>query len=134
MSSNLHWYSTDPATITSTALTPVILDAAPEALTAATPAVSVNCYLTELDATSNGVAATLADGQVHGQLKRIVASVVSGGTTTVTIASPVSSSLDVVTFSQIGDTVDLIWNAEAGHWRILQLLDTDRDVDTPVAA
>lgn len=134
MSSNLHFYSTDPATITNTALTPVILDAAPEALTAAAPAVSVDCYLTELDATSNAVAATLADGQVHGQLKRVVASVVSGGAVTLTIASPVSASLDVVTFTVIGDTVDLIWNGEAGHWRVIQLLDTDRDVDTPTVA
>ena len=116
------------------AMHPVILDAAPEALTAAAPAVSVNCYFTELDATSNAVAATLADGVVHGQLKRIVASVVSGGAVTVTIASPVSASLDVITFTVIGDTADLIWNEEDGYWRIIQLIDADRDVDTPTVA
>lgn len=112
---------------------PVYPDAAPEALTAAAPAVSVQCYLTELDATSNAVAATLADGLVHGQMKRVVASVVSGGAVTLTIASPVSTSLDVVTFTVIGDTVDLIWNAVDSYWRIIQLIDTDRDVDTPTA-
>lgn len=113
---------------------PVILDAAPETLTAAAPACSVNTFLSILDATSNGVAATLADGVVHGQLKRVTAKVVSGGAVTLTIASPVSSSLDVVTFTVIGDTVDLIWNEAAGHWRIIQLLDTDRDSDTPTVA
>lgn len=113
---------------------PVYPDAAPEALTAAAPAVSVQCYFTELDATSNGVAATLADGLVHGQMKRVVASVVSGGAVTLTIASPVSASLDVVTFTVIGDTVDLMWNAVDGYWRIIQLIDTDRDVDTPTVA
>lgn len=118
---------------TATPLSPVILDAAPETLTAAAPAASVETFLTILDATSNGVAATLADGKVHGQLKRVTAKVVSGGTTTLTIASPVSASLDVVTFTVIGDTVDLIWNEESGHWRIYQLLDTDRDSDTPTA-
>ena len=115
-------------------LVPVIPDAAPEALTAAAPAASVQCFLTELDATSNAVACTLADGIAHGQLKRFVASVVSGGAVTVTIASPVSAALDTITFSVIGDTADLIWNAEEGYWRIIQLLDTDRDVDTPVVA
>ena len=134
MSSNLHWYSTDPTTITATALTPVILDSAPETLTAAAPAVSVDKFLTILDATSNGVAATLADGQIHGQLKRVTAKVVAGGTTNLTIASPVSSSLNVVTFTVIGDTVDLIWNAEARYWRAYQFLDTDRNSSTPTIA
>lgn len=115
------------------AMYPVILDAAPEALTAAAPAVSVNCFFTELDSTSNAVAATLADGVVHGQLKRVVASVVDNATT-LTIASPVSASLNVVTFSVIGDGVTLIWNEEDSYWRIIELIDTDRDVDTPVAS
>ena len=115
---------------------PVMLDAAPEALTTAAPAVSVGCYFTELDATSNAVAATLADGVLHGQLKKIKASVVTGGAVTVTIASPVSAALDVVTFTVIGDCVELIWNENdgAGYWRILELSDTDGDVDTPTVA
>lgn len=127
------YYFDSAAGPTATPLSPVILDAAPETLTAAAPAASVETFLTILDATSNGVAATLADGKVHGQLKRVTAKVVAGGTTTLTIASPVSASLDVVTFTVIGDTVDLIWNEESGHWRIYQLLDTDRDSDTPTA-
>ena len=134
MSNGLNWYANGSTTLTADFISPVIPDAAPEALTAAAPAVSVQCYLTELDATSNAVAATLADGLVHGQLKRVVASVVSGGAVTLTIASPVSSSLDVVTFTVIGDTVDLIWNQEDQHWRVIQLIDTDRDVDTPTVA
>ena len=133
MANGLFYFPID-TTITSTAIAPVYLDAAPEALTTAAPAVSVQCYFTELDATAQGVAATLADGVVHGQMKRITASVVSGGTTNVTIASPVSSSLNVVTFSVIGDTVDLIWNEEAGYWRILALTDVDRNISTPVAS
>lgn len=128
--STMFWKNGSTA-ITADAMHPVYFSAAPEALTAAAPAASVQCYFTELDATSNAVACTLADGLVHGQMKRFVASVVSGGAVTVTIASPVSASLDVITFTVIGDTADLIWNAEDGHWRIIQLIDTDRDVDTP---
>lgn len=132
--SNTVFYWDNGETVPSVAFfSPVIPDAAPEALTAAAPACSLQTFVSELDSTSNAVAATLADGLVHGQMKRVIASVVLN-TTTLTIASPVSASLDVVTFSVIGDTVDLIWNAEQGYWRIIQLLDTDRDVDTPVAA
>ena len=115
-------------------LIPIIFDAAAEALTTAAPAVSVNCYFTELDATAQGVAATLADGLVHGQLKKIQASVVSGGAVTVTIASPVSAALDVITFSVIGDAVLLIWNEEDSYWRVLNIDDVDGDLDTPVVA
>jgi len=134
MGNRLHYFDNGTTAVTVDFISPVVPDAAPEALTAAAPACSLQTFVTELDATSNGVAATLADGLVDGQMKRVIASVVSGGTTTLTIASPVSTSLDVITFTVIGDTVDLIWNAENGYWRVLQLLDTDRDVDTPTVA
>lgn len=96
-----------------------IIDGAFETLTAASPAVSVDCYLTKLDATSNGVASTLADGKFHGQMKRIVANVVSGGTTNVTIASPFSAGTNLVTFAAVGDYCDLIWSEAGGYWRII---------------
>ena len=133
MSNGIHWFD-DDATPTVDFMSPVIPDGAPEALTVAAPACSLETYISELDATSNAVAATLADGYVHGQVKRVIASVVSGGAVTLTIASAVSASLNVVTFTVIGDTADLIWNQEEGYWRIYQLLDTDRDVDTPTVA
>ena len=115
-------------------LTPVIPDGAPETLTATAPACSVEKFVSILDGTSNNVAATLADGIADGQLKRVTSAVIGGNTITLTIASPVSSSLNVVTFTVIGDTVDLIWNAEDGYWRVYQLVDTDRDSDTPTVA
>jgi len=120
---------------TNEVIVPVMFDAAPEAaLTTAAPAVSVDCYFTELDATAQGVAATLADGNVHGQLKKVQASVVSGGAVTLTIASPVSASLDVVTFTVIGDSVTLIWSETGGYWQVIELNDADADVDTPTIA
>jgi len=133
MSNGLHWYA--PANTASVDfISAVYPDAAPETLTAAAPACSVNTFLSILDATSNGVAATLADGIVHGQRKRVAASVVSGGAVTLTLADKVSASLDVITFTVIGDTVDLIWNEEDQYWRIIQLIDADRDFDTPTVA
>lgn len=98
----------------------VILDAAFETLTAATPAVSVDCYLTKLDATSNGVASTLADGKFHGQLKKVIANVVSGGTTNLTIASPFSAGTNLITFASVGDYCVLAWNEVGGYWRVIE--------------
>lgn len=109
-----------------------------EVLTAAAPAVGLDCYLTVLDATSNGVASTLADGVWHGQLKKIQARVVSGGTTNVTLASAESASLDVITFSVIGDWCLLMWykptRDSTGYWLVLERNDEDGDVDTPAIA
>lgn len=109
-----------------------------EVLTAASPAVSLNCYLSVLDATSNGVAATLADGAVNGQMKKVQASVVSGGAVTLTLASAESASLDVITFTVIGDYAILIWYDQDddgnGYWKILERNDEDGDVDTPTVA
>ena len=130
----IEFWDNGSTAITVNATEPVYFMAAPEALTAAAPAASVQKFFTELDATSNAVACTLADGLVHGQRKRFVASVVTGGAVTVTIASPVSTSFDVITFTVIGDTADLMWDAEEGYWIVIQLLDTDRDVDTPTIA
>ena len=102
---------------------PLYQNTALEAVTAASPALSVDVYLSVIDATSNGVAATLADGKVHGQLKRIHWKVVSGGACTVTLASPFSSGTDIITATVIGDWVLLLWFDQdddgAGYWRIL---------------
>lgn len=133
MSNGLFYFSSD-ASFTATPISPVYFDGAPETLTAAAPACSLEKYLTILDATSNGVAATLAAGHVHGQMKRVLAKVVSGGATTLTLANAVSTSLDVVTFTVVGDCVDLIWNEEAGYWRVLALIDVDRNISTPTVA
>ncbi len=105
-----------------------------ETLTAAAPAVSLDCYLTDLDSTSNNVAATLADGAVHGQIKKVQASVVAN-TTTLTLSSAESTSLDVITFTVIGDYALLMWYDQdadgTGYWKILERNDEDGDIDTP---
>lgn len=134
MGNRLHYFDNEGTTLSVDFISPVIPDAAPETLTAAAPACSLFTFVSNLDGTSNNVAATLADGLVDGQLKRVVASVIGGNTITLTITSPVSASLDVVTFTVIGDTVDLMWNAEDQYWRIIQFVDTDRDIDTPTVA
>ncbi len=108
-----------------------------ETLTATAPAVALGRFFTDLDPTSNNIAATLADGTVHGQMKKIQRSV-SGNTVTLTLASPESASLDVITFTLIGDNVLLQWYDQeadgAGYWKILERNDLDGDIDTPTVA
>ncbi len=105
-----------------------------ETLTATTPACSLGKYLTDLDSNGNNVVSTLADGAVHGQMKKVQASVVDN-TTSVTLASPESASLDIITFTIIGDWVLLQWYDQDddgdGYWKILERNDEDGDVDTP---
>ena len=65
--------------------------------------------------TTGAQAGTLAAGTEYGQRKRITL-VVDGGNGTLTIADPVSAALNVVTFADAGDWIELIWNGTA--WRV----------------
>ncbi len=106
-----------------------------ESLTAATPACNLGKYLTVLDGTARDVEATLADGAVHGQMKKVQASVVSGRTMTVDLSSAESTSLNLITFTVIGDWALLIWYDQDddgdGYWKVLERNDEDGDLSTP---
>lgn len=125
MSNGIHWFANSTVP-TGAAISPVVFDAASEELTAASVTVDTEAYLTTFDTTSNAIAATVGDGLVHGQLKQLRMRVDGTNDVTVTISSPVSASLDVITFADVGDYVLLIWNEEAGYWRIL---DQGNDAD-----
>ena len=80
-------------------------------------AINVTAYYTAL--TSTGAeATTLAAGTELGQMKK-VQMVVDGGNSTFTIADPVTSALDVITFADVGDFCLLMWIGTA--WRVLEL-------------
>ena len=98
-------------------IVPVYPDAAPQDLSGA-GAVSVVCYHTRVTSTGGSEALTLAAGTVVGQMKKIT-HVVDGGSAILTIADPVSASLDVITFADVGDEAELMWNGSA--WRVLSL-------------
>jgi len=99
----------------------LIPDAAADALSGA-GAVTATNYYTACTSTSTD-AWTLADGAIHGQLKK-VQMIVDGGTSTLTLASAVSASLDVITFADAGDFCVLMWVDQdddgAGYWRIIE--------------
>jgi hypothetical protein len=80
-------------------------------------AANVTAYHTRWTTTSTD-ALTLAAGTELGQLKKITL-VVDGGTGTLTIADPISASLNVVAFADAGDFIELIWNGTA--WRVFAM-------------
>ena len=97
-------------------LIPCIPDVAQQALSGA-GACNVTAFYTAVT-TTGADALTLAAGTELGQLKKIQM-IVDGGDGTLTIANPVSASLDVITFADAGDYVMCIWNGTA--WRVLEL-------------
>ena len=97
-------------------LVPCIPDAAQQDITGA-GACNVTSFYTAIT-TDSADAMTLAAGTELGQLKKIQM-IVDGGNGTLTIANPVSASLDVITFADAGDYVMCIWNGTA--WRVLEL-------------
>lgn len=114
---------------------PVYLNAAAEAVSGA-GAVSVSCYYSAMTSTSTD-AWTLADGLVNGQMKK-VQMIVDGGTSTLTLASAASASLDVITYADVGDFALLMWCDQdddgAGYWRILELGNDADGVSAPAVA
>ena len=95
---------------------PCIPDVAQQALSGA-GACNVTAFYTAVT-TTGADALTLAAGTELGQLKKIQM-IVDGGDGTLTIADPVSASLDVITLADAGDYVLCMWNGTA--WRVLEL-------------
>ena len=90
-------------------LLPILLNEEQESVTAAAPALSVEKSLSIIDSSSNAVNATLADGTIVGQVKRICMSNASNASD-VTIASPSNSDRKVADFNAVTDYLELIWN------------------------
>lgn len=74
--------------------------------------------VTLLTSTGAGEAVTLADGSVAGQLKYIIYAV-DGGTSVLTITTPlsVSAAVNTITFTAAGECVGLVWTGSA--WALL---------------
>lgn len=72
--------------------------------------------VTILNSASAAANATLAAGEVIGQRKLFVMSDASNSST-VTVAAHVTSSPEVFTFAQVGDTLELVWNGT--NWATL---------------
>ena len=90
-----------------------------ETLTAVTDLhISVTCHTTYLSYTAANPDVILADGLVHGQLKKIQLTTTPGDIT-VTVANCLDGT--TLKFTDAGDVMDLIWLAEASKWRVISL-------------
>ena len=83
--------------------------AATEALTTATPAVSLATGSSTIDSTANAVDATLAAGTYIGQIKTIVMTEASNSST-VSIANHQTSDPEVATFDAVDETGVFLWS------------------------
>ena len=81
---------------------------------APTAAIPLNTYLSLLDSTAGATTQTLAASTIVGQMKKITM-VVAGGNDVVTVTSMTGGT--TLTFSLVGDTVELMWNGTA--WIVL---------------
>lgn len=78
-------------------------------------AVSVACYQSFVGTTAGALAMSLANGTAAGQLKKIMMHADAG--TDVTLTLTTAAGNNTITFSNVGDTVDLLWTGT--NWRIL---------------
>jgi hypothetical protein len=96
-------------------------------------ALSLTSYINTIASDGTDDNFTLADGLAKGQLMKVIFVTDGTGDAILTIASAISSSLDIITFSNVGDTAELMWNGTA--WRILGLFNTANGGDaSPVVA
>jgi hypothetical protein len=86
-----------------------IIAAVSETLTATAPAISVHCYYTTLNDTSNAVAATLGPGLWRGQLKKIQSIADANTSVTVTCAGGFDGTNNTLTMADDGDFAILCW-------------------------
>ncbi len=79
-------------------------------------ALSVATYMSYIHTGAGAMSISLPAGTVVGQLKKLMM-IVDSGDATLTISNPFSAATDTVVFSNVGDTVELVWSGS--YWRIL---------------
>ena len=104
---------------------------AQQTLTTDTQAVSVATYLTTIaNATGAPYAYTLASGVVINQIKKIVMNV---ATSTIVVTGVYNASGTTLTFSVVGDAVELLWDGSL--WVVIAIYNqATGSVATPVLA
>lgn len=108
-------FSIDPGTgVDSNGLLAAFIPAAAPETLSSSGAVSVDCHMTYLDATSGTVSATLASGKAVGQVKKFMM-VSDGGDATVAVAS--GRGVSSVLFTNAGDVAEMVWTN--GGWQVL---------------
>ena len=119
------------STTVSNAIVPVIVSAAQNAVST-TAAVGVANYNTTLTTVGAEIVPTLANGAITGQLKRVQMIVDGGFNAVLTPATAFNGGATTITFADVGDTVELMWNGSA--WQVLALYNLVDGATAPALA
>lgn len=115
----------------SNAIVPVIVSGAQNAV-ATTTACGVANYNTTLTTTSAEITPTLADGAITGQLRRFQFIADGSHDAVLTPATAFQGGATIITFADVGDVAELMWNGSA--WQILALYNIVDGETAPVAS
>lgn len=115
----------------SNAIVPVIVSGAPNAVST-TAACGVTNYNTTFATSSGEIVPTLADGAITGQLRRFQFITDGGHDVVLTPATAYQGGGTIITFADVGDVAELMWNGAA--WQILALYNCADGATAPVAS
>lgn len=115
----------------SNAIVPVIISGAQNAVTT-TAACGITNYNTTLSTVGSATVPTLADSTLTGQLRRFQMIADSGHDAVLTPATAFQGGGTIITFADVGDVAELMWNGSA--WQILALYNCADGATAPVAA
>lgn len=119
------------STTVSNAIVPVIIAASQNAVST-TAAVGVANYNTTLTTVGAEIVPTLANGTITGQLKRVQMIVDGGFNAVLTPATAFNGGATTITFADVGDVAELMWNGTA--WQVLALYNLVDGATAPILA
>lgn len=112
-------------------IVPVICSGAQNAVST-TAACGITNYNTTLATAGAQIVPTLANSTVTGQLRRFQMITDGGFDAVLTPATAFQGGATIITFADVGDTAELMWNGAA--WQILALYNCADGATAPVAA
>ena len=115
----------------SNSIVPVIISGAQNAVTT-TAACGITNYNTIFTTSVGAIAPTLADGAITGQLRRFQFITDGGHDAVLTPATAFQGGATIITFADVGDVAELMWNGAA--WQILALYNCADGATAPVAS
>lgn len=115
----------------SNGIVPTIVSGAQNAINS-TAACGITNYYTTLTSVGAEIAPTLADGALTGQLRKFQFIVDGGFNVVLTPATAFQGGATIITFADVGDTAELMWNGSA--WQILALYNCADGATAPVAS
>lgn len=115
----------------SNGIVPIIISGAQNAVSTTT-ACGITNYNTTLATGGAGIAPTLANSTLTGQLRRFQMITDGGFDAVLTPATAFQGGATTITFADVGDTAEIMWNGSA--WQVLALYNCADGTTAPVLA